>query len=122
VSDDPHAPTSAGPDPEEARETVEGAEAAPAAGDQPGPEPAAVAEEPAAAMPPAPEAAPVVPPAPEPTPVVPPSESSWRTPPGTAAPTGPASGAGPRPRPEIDLAKAFAGGVVAALLLKAMGR
>ena len=76
MSDDPHAPTSAGPEP---------------------------------------EAVPVA----EPTPTVPPSEADWRTPPGTAAPSG---GAQAGDRPEVQVGMAFAGGLAAALLLKVLTR
>ena len=97
MSDDPHAPTNAGPDP---------AEGAAAEGSEAWVPPAAQPEGAAAA------------PAPEPTPVVPPSEASWRTPPGSAAATGPA----PSDRPEVEVGLAFAGGVAAALLLKVLTR
>ncbi len=100
MSDDPHAPTSAGPQPDqpadapapEAAPVVDGAPA-------PAPGPAAAAE-------------------PEPTPVVPPAESSWRTPPGSAAPLG----AGAADRPEVEVGLAFAGGLAAAVLLKVITR
>ena len=57
---------------------------------------------------------------PQPTPVVPPTESSWGTPPGSAAPS--SGAAETAERPEIEVGLAFAGGIAAALLLKVMTR
>jgi hypothetical protein len=59
--------------------------------------------------------------APQPTPTVPASEASWSRPPGTAA----AEGAAETPmadRPEVLVGAAFAGGLVAAQILKRLGR
>lgn len=97
MSDDPHAPTSAGPQPDQPADAP-APEAAPVVDGAPAPGPAAAAE-------------------PEPTPVVPPAESSWRTPPGSAAPLGAAPD-----RPEVEVGLAFAGGVAAAVLLKVITR
>jgi hypothetical protein len=119
----PHEPTSAGPEPEEALETVETTEAEPmaaepagivepeAATQEPAPEPVAAEPEPVASEPAAatPEA--------EPTPVVGASEASFTHPPGTAAPVGVAD-----ERPEVAVGAAFAGGLVTAWFLKRIAR
>ncbi|MCW3013001.1 MAG: hypothetical protein JWO02_93 [Solirubrobacterales bacterium] len=73
------------------------------------------------------EPAPFAPPeraaAPEPTPTVPASEASWSRPAGSAAPptSVPAADAF-ADRPEVLVGAAFAGGFVAALILKRLGR
>jgi len=59
-----------------------------------------------------PEQAPIA----EPTPTVPPAEGTWRAPAGTA--TAPA----PTDKPEALVGAAFAGGLVAAMILKRLGR
>ncbi len=53
----------------------------------------------------------------EPTDTVPPGESSWQQPAGTAVPSPAADD-----RPEAIVGAAFAGGLVAALILKRLGR
>lgn len=57
---------------------------------------------------------------PEPTPVVDPSEASWKQPPGTAA--GGSGDAAGQQKPEVLVGGAFAGGFLAALILKRLGR
>jgi hypothetical protein len=79
-------------------------------------------------LPPQPDAGPAArpdpEPAPEPTPVVGPDETSWRTPPGTAAPASAplAAEASPLDRVEVQAGLAFAGGLLAAMVLRRLGR
>jgi hypothetical protein len=73
------------------------------------------------------EPSPVAPPqrGPEPTPTVPASEASWSHPAGSAAPPPPTSVPSAdafSDRPEVLVGAAFAGGFVAALILKRLGR
>jgi hypothetical protein len=98
VSTDPHRPTPAGPDP-----AVGSATAGPVA-----PEAAGSTSSSAA----------------EPTPTVGTSDASYSTPPGSAAPAG-AGGVdldALSDRPEVLAGAAFAGGLVAAMILKRLGR
>jgi hypothetical protein len=97
VSTDPHRPTPAGPDP-----AVGSATAGPVA----------------------PEAAGSTSSSAEPTPTVGTSDASYSTPPGSAAPAG-AGGVdldALSDRPEVLAGAAFAGGLVAAMILKRLGR
>jgi hypothetical protein len=94
VSTDPHRPTPAGPDP--------------AAGS-------------VAAGPVAPEAADSPSSTAEPTPTVGASDASYSNPPGSAAPSGVDLDA-LSDRPEVLAGAAFAGGLVAAMILKRLGR
>ena len=60
---------------------------------------------------------------PEPTPVVAPADATFARPPGTAAPDGdayrgPGAGGIEEERPEVLVGAAFAGGVLAAMVLK----
>lgn len=57
---------------------------------------------------------------PEPTPVVDPSEATWRQPPGSAASSFDEFAA--QQKPEVLVGGAFAGGLLAALVLKRFGR
>jgi hypothetical protein len=100
VSTDPHRHTPAGPDP--------------AAGS-------------ATAGPVAPDAVPGAASTAEPTPTVGASDASYSTPPGSAAPAGSAAPGGLdlealSDRPEVLAGAAFAGGLVAAMILKRFGR
>jgi hypothetical protein len=96
VSDDAHSPGAAGPQP----------------GD-PVTEPIAVPfeAEPARAA---------AAPEPEPTPVVGAADATWSQPAGSALLDGAPAGAPPDPHPEKRVGAAFAGGLVAALLLKGL--
>jgi hypothetical protein len=91
---DPHSPTAAGPQPGE-----------------PVTEPVAVPFEPE------PEPA-----APEPTPVVGPADATPGQPAGSALLDGAPAGAPPDPHPEKLVGAAFAGGLVAAVFLKALAK
>lgn len=58
----------------------------------------------------------------DPTPVVNPSEASWRQPPGSAMLDGAEAGAPDAPKPEVLLGAAFAGGLLAGVVLKRLTR
>jgi hypothetical protein len=96
-------------------------EATPAGGVQ---EPAPFAPPRASDVPPAELESEPVPPAPEPTPTVSAAEASWSRPAGSAAqtPTSAPTGDALADRPEVLVGAAFAGGFVAALFLKRLGR
>lgn len=82
----------------------------------------AVSAEPAAFTPPeAPPAKATPVPAPEPTPTVPAAEASYSHPAGSAAPSALSPDAY-ADRPEVLVGAAFAGGALAALILKRLGR
>jgi hypothetical protein len=95
VSSDPHSPTPAGPDPADAPTQADAVVTPPSSG-------------------------------PEPTPTVGASEASSSHPPGSAAPSGSAGPGGLdldalSDRPEVLAGAAFAGGLVAAMILKRLG-
>lgn len=127
MSHDPHAPTPAGPDPDEPTEIRPPADPTPLAGDDPT-EPVETLEP---TVGPAPEddwltPDPVAAPAPDPFLSTP----SAFTPPGTPEPGTPEPGADGvvaqaqalTDRPEVMVALAFAGGVLVSLVLKRFGR
>jgi hypothetical protein len=99
VSTDPHRPTPAGPDPGPAQ-------AAAGASAQAG----ATANHASSGA--------------EPTPTIGAADASYSTPPGSAAPAGPGSLdlEALSDRPEVLAGAAFAGGLVAAMILKRLGR
>jgi hypothetical protein len=111
MTEDPHTPTSAGPTPERpegGEGSIRSDQVASGRPTPPDPTTQEVAAEAGAT-------------APQPTPTVPASDASWSRPPGTAA----AEGASEMPmadRPEVLVGAAFAGGLVAAKILKRLGR
>ncbi|WP_187369046.1 hypothetical protein [Baekduia soli] len=116
---DPHAPTTAGPEPEPAPVTV--TEVTPPVADVPAPT-AAQAHPAAEPEPDVAQATSAAGPAPEPTPVVGAADATWGRPAGSALLDGPPAAAPVDPHPEKLVGAAFGGGLVLALLLKGMAK